>query len=229
MTKSLGCGVVTVAGWCMAVTGLLLAGCAGKEANPDVELQELIQMLPGHYDNTAQAQSDIAKGVRPPHEALVLDIVPIDAVMIGENAFYVQEGIAGDPRRVLGQKIMVFGVIRKEVVQTDFSLADPHRWRNGQLNPELFKGIMTEDVRSTKGCSLRWKRSDGKFVGANEPKTCHGRTAGAGGIAQIESQAELGPVEYATAELAFDKPGHVAQGRADDPFYRFRKATNDSE
>jgi hypothetical protein len=229
MGKSLSCGVVRVTGCCVAVTALLLAGCASKEANPDVELQELIQMLPGHYDNVAQAQSDVAKGVQPPHEALVLDIVPIDAVMIGENVFYVQEGIAGDPRRVLGQKIMVLGVVKKDVVQTDFALADPHRWRNGQLNPELFKGIMTQDVHSTKGCSLRWKRSEGKFVGANEPKTCHGRAGGAGGIAQIESKAELGPEEYATAELAFDKPGHLALGRGDDPFYRFRKATTESE
>jgi hypothetical protein len=223
MRKSLSSGVVTVAGWCLAVTGLSLGACASKEENPDVELQELIQMLPGHYDNAAQAQSDVATGVQSPHEALVLDIVPIDAVMIGENAFYVQEGIAGDPRRVLGQKIMVFGVVKKDIVQTDFALADPHRWRNGQLNPELFKGIMTQDVHSTKGCSLRWKRSEGKFVGANEPKTCHGR---AGGM-QIESKAELGPEEYATAELAFDKPGHLALGRADDPYYRFRKAAAD--
>jgi CpeT/CpcT family (DUF1001) len=230
MNKSLSCEVEKLALACVVLAGLALAGCAGsKEPKPDVELQELIQLLPGHYDNTAQVQSDIAKGVNPPHEALVLDIVPIDAVMIGENVFYVQEGIAGDPRRVLGQKLMVFGVVKKDVVQTDFALADPHRWRNGQLNPELFKGIMTQDVHSTKGCSLRWKRVEGKLVGANEPKTCHGRAGGAGGIAQIESKAELGPEEYATSELAFDKPGHLAQGREDDPFYRFRKATTDSE
>jgi hypothetical protein len=82
---------------------------------------------------------------------------------------------------------------------------------------------MRPDVHSTKGCSLRWKRSEGKFVGSNDPRTCHGRAGGAGTIAQIESRAELGPVEYATAELAFDKPGHLSQGRQDEPFYRFRK------
>ena len=75
---------------------------------------ELLQVAEGHAPTTQweqpfdapltdvfQVQADIAKGVQPPHEALALDIVPIDAVMIGENVFYVQESIAGDPKRVL--------------------------------------------------------------------------------------------------------------------------------
>jgi hypothetical protein len=212
-----------------ALTTVLMGGCASKAPNADRDLQELIQLLPGHYDNTAQAQADLAHGVQPPHDALALDIVPIDAVMIGENVFYVQETAAGDPRRVLGQKVIMFGVVKKEIVQTDFSLAEPHRWRNGQANPDLFKSIMTQDVRSTKGCSLRWKKVEGHFVGANEPKTCHGRAGGAGGMSQIESRAELGPEDFATSEVAFDKPGHLAQGRQDEPFYRFRKQSKEAQ
>jgi len=212
-----------------ALACLVLAGCASTKENPDAALQELVLMFPGHWDNTAQVQADIAHGVQPPHEALALDIVPIEAIMIGDNVFYVQESIAGDPKRVLGQKIVMFGVVKKEVVQTDFALGEPYRWRNGQLNPDLFKGLMTQDVHSTKGCSLRWKRSEGHFVGSNDPRACHARAGGAGGIAQIEYRAELGPLEYATAELAFDKPGHLAQGRQDEPFYRFRKQSREND
>jgi hypothetical protein len=215
---------------CVLIAGAILGGCASKEPKPDIELLELVQMFPGHYDNTAQVQADMAKGVQPPHEALALDIVPIEAVMIGENVFYVQESIAGDPKRVLGQKVVMFGVVKKKIVQTDFALAEPNRWRNGQFNPDLFKAIMTQDVRSTKGCSLRWKRGEsGNFEGANDPKTCHNRAGGAGGVAVIEFRAELGPIEYATAELAFDKPGHLAVGRQDEPFYRFRKQSRDAD
>jgi hypothetical protein len=213
----------------VAMACLALSGCASTQEKPDVAMQELVLMFPGHYDNSAQVEADIAHGVQPPHEALTLDIVPIEAIMIGENVFYVQESITGDPKRVLGQKVVMFGVVKKEIVQTDFALAEPHRWRNGQLNPDLFKSLMTQDVHSIKGCSLRWKRAEGHFTGTNDPKTCHGRTGGAGGIAQIQSRAELGPVEYATAELAFDKPGHLAQGRQDEPFYRFRKQSRESE
>jgi hypothetical protein len=211
---------------------LLGADCAiakdPPKPKPQAVLQEILQMIPGHYDNTAQVQADIAKGVQPPHEAVTLDIVEIDAMMIGDHVFYVQEGIAGDPRRVLGQKLMVFGVVKKDVVQTDFALAEPQRWRNGQLNPDLFKGILVQDVHSTKGCSLRWTQTDDKLVGANEPKTCHGRSGGLG-FSQIETHAELGPLEYSTSEVALDKSGHLTQGRADDPFYRFRKVATDAD
>jgi hypothetical protein len=213
----------------LAMACLALTGCASTDEKPDATMQELVLMFPGHYDNSAQVEADIAHGVQPPHDALTLDIVPIEAIMIGENAFYVQESITGDPKRIVGQKVVMFGVVRKDVVQTDFALNDSFRWRNGQLNPELFKGLMVQDMHSVKGCSLRWKRSEGHFVGANEPKTCHGRAGGAGGIAQIQSRAELGPLEYSTAELAFDRPGHLAQGRQDEPFYRFRKQSRESE
>ena len=102
--------------------------------------------------------------------------------MLGDNVFYVQESIAGDPNRVLGQKIVMFGVVKGKIVQTDFALNEPHRWRNGQNNPDLFKGIMTQDVRSIKGCSLRWKRAEsGNFEGDQRgqdvPQPCRRRAA----------------------------------------------------
>ena len=211
------------------LASVLLAGCAGsKEPKADVEILELVQMYPGHWDNTAQVQSEIARGV-PPHEAIVLDIVPIEAVMIGQNVFYVQESIAGDPKRVLGQKVVMFGVVKKKIIQTDFALAEPHRWRNGQNNPDLFKSIMTTDVRSIKGCSLNWKRAEsGDFQGKNESKTCHNRARGANGVAAIELRAELGPTDYATSEQALDRTGHspAAQG---DTYYRFRRQSRDAD
>lgn len=207
----------------------VLAGTAGAREKPEEILQELLQMLPGHYDNTAQVQSELAQRAQTPHEAVVLDIVPIEAIMIGDNVFYVQESIAGDPNRVLGQKLVSLGVVKKDIVETDYVLSEPLRWRNGHANPDIFKGLMIQDVRVTKGCSLLWKREGDKLVGANNPKTCHARAGGAGGIAAIQVRAELGPTEYATAEQVYDKSGKLTQGRQDEPFYRFRKVAQQSE
>jgi CpeT/CpcT family (DUF1001) len=207
---------------------LLVASASSREPNADVEILELAQMFPGHWDNSAQVQEETARGVRP-HEALVLDIVPIEAIMLGSNVFYVQESIAGDPNRVLGQKVVMFGVVKGKIVQTDFALNEPHRWRNGQNNPDLFKGIMTQDVHSIKGCSLRWKRAEsGNFEGSNEAKTCHNRVVGVG-VAAIELKAELGPTEYATSEQAVDKAGNPIGAQPADPYYRFRRLSRDAD
>jgi len=212
-----------------AVGAVLLAGSAvAREPKAEAEILELVQMFPGHWDNSAQVQEETARGVKP-HEALVLDIVPIEAIMLGDNVFYVQESIAGEPNRVLGQKIVMFGVVKGKIVQTDFALNEPNRWRNGQNNPDLFKGIMTQDVHSIKGCSLRWKRGEtGNFEGANEAKTCHNRVVGVG-VAAIELKAELGPTEYATSEQAVDKAGHKTGAPQGDPFYRFRRLSRDAD
>jgi hypothetical protein len=214
-------------GW--TVASLLFAACAGaKEPKPEVQIMELVQMFPGHWDNSAQVQEEAAKGLKS-HEALVLDIVPIEAIMLGDNVFYVQESVAGDPNRVLGQKVVMFGVVKGKIVQTDFALNEPHRWRNGQNSPDLFKGIMTQDVHSIKGCSLRWKLAEsGLFEGANEAKTCHNRVVGIG-VAAIELKAQLGPTEYATSEQAVDKSGHLIGAPTADPFYRFRRLSRDAD
>jgi len=211
----------------LVLASVIFAGAASsKEPKAEVEILDLIQMFPGHWDNTAQVQAEAAKGL-PQHEAIVLDIVPIDAIMLGDHVFYVQESIAGDPRRVLGQKVVMFGVVKKKIVQTDFALNEPNRWRNGQNNPDLFKGIMTADVRSIKGCSLSWKRTEaGDFEGTNEAKTCHNRIAGAG-VAAIDLKAQLSPTEYATAEQAVDKSGHPISKPQGDLFYRFRRQSRD--
>ncbi len=211
---------------CCAAVALVALGCASKGPVPDADLKELTQLLPGHYDNQAQVQADDHQGVRPPHDALALDIVPIDAPMIGQNAFYLQESAADDPRRITAQRVLVFGVVNKEIVETTWTFADPYRWRNGQRNPDLFMSLLTADVNSAKGCSLRWKKKEGKFVGTNEPKTCHD-APGFVGQAQIDLRGEIGPDELAFAELAFDKSGHLVRGRQDEPFFRFKKQSRE--
>jgi CpeT/CpcT family (DUF1001) len=219
--------VRALVGW--AVASALFADCASaKEPKAEVLIQELIQMFPGHWDNNAQVEGELAKGT-PPHEPLVLDIVPIEAIMLGDNVFYVQESVAGDPNRVLGQKVVMFGVVKGKIVQTDFALNEPHRWRNGQNNPDLFKAIMTQDVHSIKGCSLRWKVTEsGSFEGTNEAKTCHNRVAGVG-VAAIQLKAELGSTEYATSEQPVDKSGRPVGNHLADPFYRFRRLSRDAD
>lgn len=212
---------MAIAGSCAAL--IATATAVAKGPSPEQELAELLQWLPGHYDSTAQEQSDVRGGVRPPHEALALDIVSIDAPMIGPHAFYLQESAADDPRRVTAQRILLFAIVKKDIVESSWTLVEPHRWRNGQRNPDLFKGLLTEDVHAFKGCSLRWTRDGEHFRAVNDPKTCHDLAGVSAGQSEVELRAELAPEEYAYAELAFDKSGHLVRGRRDEPFYRFRK------
>ena len=208
--------------WLIAA-GSLLPACASQTKRHETELAQLLHWLPGSYDNAAQAQTDAQQGVQPPHERLALAIVALDAPSFGRDAFYMQEMAADDPRRVMSQKVLTFHVTDQGIVAGVWSLTDPRRWRDAHLNPDLFRGLVPEDLAERPGCELRWQKTADRFLGANERARCRGKAPGADGPVQIESRVELGADELALAELAYDASGSLVQGRQDEPFYRFRK------
>ena len=201
----------------------LLGSCTNQTKLREAELEQLLEWLPGQYDNAAQAQADTRAGVQPPHEALALAIVPVDDPVIGKYVFYVQEMAADDPRRVMVQKVWTIDLTDKGIVQTVWTLAEPLRWRDGQRDPDLLRGMMNHDVAQATGCDLIWKKKGEQFVAANDPKTCRTTSRATSGTVQIDTRMELDAVGFGLAENATDVNGHLAQGRTDEPFYRFQK------
>jgi len=212
---------------CLVAGGSLLVGCTSQTKLRETELAELTQWLPGRYDNTAQVQADTQRGLHPPHEAVALAIVPIDAPRIAgigditRRVFYLQEMAANDPRRVMTQKVLSFEVTDSGIVEKVASLTEPQRWRDGHLDPDLFRGLVKEDLGPR--CELTWSKTAGRFVGANGSKPCGGESHGSERPAKVEFRAELGADDFAMAEIEYDAGGRVLRGRADEPFYRFRK------
>jgi hypothetical protein len=138
-------------------------------------------------------------------------------------AFYVQEMAADDPRRVMSQKILLFEMKDKDIVESVWSLVEPLRWRDGHLNPDMFRAIVPRDLRQLPGCELKWKKVDKHFVASNDPKTCRAPSHGGGAPMQLDERIELGAEELAIADRLYDATGHLVQGRDDEPFNRYRK------
>ncbi len=201
----------------------LLGSCTNQTKLREAEFAQLLAWLPGHYDNTKQAQADVRAGLQPPHEALALAIVPVDDPVIGTHVFYVQEMAADDPRRVMVQKVWTLDLTDKGMVQTVWTLAEPLRWRDGQRDPDLLRGMMNHDVAQARGCDLTWKKHGEQFAAANDSKTCRITSRATSGTLQIDTRMELDATGFGLAENATDASGQLAQGRTDEPFYRFLK------
>jgi hypothetical protein len=221
----------------------LLTGCAeNTQRIYEEDLARMSRWLPGTYDNSAQARSDVQKGVHPPHDAVELAIVPLESVSIGRNAFYLQESAADDPRRVLSQQVIMFRASEKGVVESISTLEDPLRWRDGQRQADIFMGMTPKDLKPATGCELKWRRDTepGKeeklskeeaervaqktrFIGTNDPKKCEETSHVVMGLVQVELRAELTANEYSVAEIQYDSNDQVVSGNKEDPFYRFRK------
>src|SRR6516164_709315 len=170
-----------------ALVGLvLLCGCTDQTKVHEGELTELLAVLPGHYDNTAQVEADTRNHAHPPHDAVALTITHVYTPRLGHHVYYAQETAADDPRRVFSQKMYSFTVDEKRgIVETLYELVEPVRWRDGQQNKDMFTGMVTEDVQP-EACQLLWKKKGDGFIATHDPKACPDSGGGA-----IATQAEL--------------------------------------
>ena len=151
----------------------VLGGCKeDKSKVNEGELTQLLTLLPGEYDNRAQAELEARNGVRPAHDAVTLVITRVFTPRLGHHIYYAQEIAADDPRRVLSQQMYSFEVDEKRgIVETMYEFVEPVRWRDGQQNKDLFTSVMTEDLQA-EGCVLLWKRDGARFIATHDPKVC---------------------------------------------------------
>jgi hypothetical protein len=197
---------------------MLLAACAGRPERDEAFLAGLAAVLPGSYDNIAQARAS------PQHVALRLVIAPVQAGFLGRHVYYVQEMAADDAQRVLAQRLYVLepieGQERAVLLQADF--AEPMRWRDGHLRRDLFKSLLPEDVRPRVGCDIVITRGPKGFVGSGRD-TCRVSAPGTGETLRVEQKIELDADGLTIFERQRDAMGVLVRAEPEDPWYRFAR------
>jgi CpeT/CpcT family (DUF1001) len=167
---------------------LVLAACASEPKVTEADLNQLLTMLPGRYDNSAQADLDVRSGTHPAHEAVALVIVHVYTPRLGHYVYYAQESAADDPRRVLSQRMYSFKLDEKRgIVQTMYEFVDPLRWRDGYQSKDLFTAVQSDDVQP-EGCELLWKKKADGFAASHDPRICPD-SGGAAASPQMELTA----------------------------------------
>ncbi len=182
---------------------LIAAGCAsGPPRATEADLTLMLTMLPGRYDNGAQAEADLRSGTRPVHEAVALVITHVYTPRLGHYVYYAQESAAHDPRRVLSQKMYSFQLDEKRgIVETLYEFVEPGRWRDGVQNKDLFTAVQIEDVQPEL-CPLLWTKKGEGFVAAHDPKVCPD-----GGGAAAAPQMELTVGALSVGDYRFVRRG----------------------
>src|SRR5260370_31962574 len=128
----------------LAALLLILCGCAEHAKVSEAEVTQLLGVLPGSYDNNAQAELEAHNSARPAHLAVALTITHVYAPRLGHYVYYAQETAADDPRRVLSQKMYGFQLDEKRgIIETLYQLIEPLRWRNRQLTNDLVTSLAT--------------------------------------------------------------------------------------
>jgi hypothetical protein len=230
----------------LTLAAACLTGCATMKKNHqrDVDYAQFSRWLPGTYDNAAQVKADLQKGVRHPHDAVELAVIPTESIEVGQDSFYLQETASDNSLRVLSQRVVVFKETEKGFVEVIYSLLEPMRWRDGPHEPDMFEGLTTRDLKLANGCELTWNRVEtdtdkhakkltkeeekkaaeaNRYEGKNDSKRCQMTSHAVMGLVNVELRGELSSKELALAELQYDSDGKLLQGSSDEPFYRFHK------
>lgn len=206
---------------------LLLAGCPIPSQRRDVELHELLALYAGNYDTIAQTRELNAKGDSQ-HEALLLSIVAVDAPLIGDNVYYVQESVASDPRRVISQELVSLQVAAGEPVlaEAQLTLTEPTRWRDAGTSPQVFRSLIAQDVRVQNGCEITWHKVSGGFDGATDVAHCRTSSRATGEALRVDLRLQLRADTIHITERQLDATGNLVQGGGDDPGLLFQRRAN---
>jgi hypothetical protein len=197
---------------------LLLASCASGPKPDEVFMAQLLATLPGSYDNLAQSRAS------PDHPPLKLMIAPVQAPLVGDHVFYVQEMAADNAQRVLAQRLYVVNEVpdKQMAVLTQADLAEPLRWRDGHLKRNLFQGMLMQDLRVRGGCDLLFKR-DGNSFAAALTGNCRGSARDTGEALRVEQRITLNADGIAIFEQQRDAAGKLVYGDEPDPWYRYAR------
>lgn len=206
-------GTIALAALAMA------AAAAAKPKKEEVFLAQLAAMLGGSYDNIAQARRD------PEHPGLRLMVVPVQAPLVGDNVFYVQEMAADDPRRVFTQKLWVLNVIpkREQAVLTQLELKEPLRWRDGQNNRDLFRSMLMQDLRARPGCDLLWQRDGAGYRASLQANACRTSSRATGETLKVDLRLQLTADGLNLFEQQRDAAEALASPELADPWIRYAR------
>jgi len=203
-----------------------LAACNTTATRGEAALNELVALLPGSYDNIAQARA------APDHSSLRLAIALVQAPLVGDHVYYVQEMAADDPRRVLSQRLYVLNSVpdSESSAMTQLDFAEPTRWRNGHENRDLFRSLLMQDLRVRTGCDLLWKKSESEegFTATNNAQQCRTNSRETGETLKVEQRMELDADGLSIFDQRRDAAGAVVSGNESDPWYRFSRRAETS-
>ena len=149
----------------------LLNGCAMLAPELDVELNSLLEMLPGEYAGTAP----IPGGPAGSTQEIFHKIAPIDASQFGARSFYYQLSNGGPDGDPLQQKIFAFKTnpTRSKNLMRAFIFSPGQEAPNLEQRPERWFYLEARDFKSFPNkCAFRWRRVDDGFEGIVERSRC---------------------------------------------------------
>ncbi len=156
---------------------LSLCFCEAQKvkSNLHTDLQEMLQIFEGEFDNFQQVYKEQEDKVAEVHEHIHSIFKKVTLPVFGKNVFYVMQYLDGDSTKIYRQRLYTFVVDQAEqAIRLDiYSFKTDSLYYNAHLNIEKLQSLTPDDMTNTQGCAVYWKKIGPDFIGSMKEKTCN--------------------------------------------------------
>ena len=146
------------------LSALTLAVTASPSFSGSLEedLDLMMSWFAGEFDNHLQVveEEEAENPPEQPHEWIHSIFRPVDLPAFGDNVYYVEQYIEGDPTNIYRNRIYSFTPNEEEeaIQLTIYSFADSAAMVGAHEDPSKLAGLTPENVRTLPGCEVFWKK-----------------------------------------------------------------------
>lgn len=155
---------------------IFLVSIASAQSKLNSDLALMMQWFEGRFDNYQQTFEEKEAKAEFPHERIHSIFARVNLPSVGENVFYVQQYMDGDPTKIYRQRLYVFtpNETEKAIELKIYGFDDDKKYANAHLDATKLSGLTRANLKETKGCEVFWRLDAGgdKFSGTMKPQAC---------------------------------------------------------
>ncbi|MEX1312454.1 MAG: chromophore lyase CpcT/CpeT, partial [Candidatus Sulfomarinibacteraceae bacterium] len=144
----------TILATLLTLAVFVTAPVAGDSLGYDLEV--MMEWFAGEFDNHQQVVEEIEAEEPPeqPHEWIHSIFHPVELPAFGDDVFYVEQYIHGDPTNIYRTRIYSFSINEEvgAIQLTIYSFKDHEAVIGAHEDPSKLEGLTMDDVRTIPGC-----------------------------------------------------------------------------
>jgi CpeT/CpcT family (DUF1001) len=202
---------------------LFVMNAAAKNLDDDLRL--MMQWFEGRFDNFQQTVEEKDSKAEFPHERIHSIFSRVKLPQFGENIFYVQQYLDGDPTKIYRQRLYVFTPNKKEkaIELKIYTFDDEKKYVDANLDNAKFADLTMQNLATTAGCEVFWRRDGDKFLGTMKPNACKVVSKRSGKTLIITDDLFLTKDEIWINDQAKDEQGNYVFGNKSGVHHKLKK------
>ena len=205
---------------------LLSFSIAPAQSKLETDLRLMMQWFEGRFDNYGQTVEEKEVKTEFPHEHIHSIFARVNLPNIGENVFYVQQYMDGNPAKIYRQRLYVFSANKQEkaielkiyIFPDEKAVADAH------LDNTKLANLTLDKLESPDGCEVFWRLNADKFEGSMKRDACRVVSKRSGKTLIITDDLFLTKDEIWINDQAKDDKGNYVFGNKANVHHKLKRA-----